>query len=184
MDSNTLVKLQYEALRAEILAIQQRNFQTMALGIVGLPAANYLAQTYDIDTLTLALPIIVIVLALRYLADNHAVVRCGEYIRTQIEPQAKDLVGWETWLETAHAHTRSPERYLAYAFYLLFFIYFAASVAMAWPTADRIFMAPFPAVIVGGYTAIGVWFAIHLVRSLRLSTGGTVAPANRQATPN
>ncbi len=171
MDPHEFLKLQYATLREEIRETKKRIFQTMSFGLVVVPGSTILAQSYKIDTITLSLPVLVVVVALVYLSENNALMRCGRYIRLVIEPRIEDVVGWEEWLEKkAVWDPRSVDKYLAYAFYLLFLVYFVGSVFIA----TRFVLSEYgtlPAgVLLGGYVAIGVWFVIYLIRSIRVST--------------
>ena len=171
MDLNEFMKQQYVTLREEIRETKNRIFQTMGFGLVVIPGSHFLAQSYKIDTVTLSLPVLVLVVALVYLSENNALMRCGRYIRLVIEPQMKGVVGWEAWLEKkASWDARRGDKYLAYAFYLLFFVYFTGSVFVV----TRFILANYgvlsASLLLGGYVAIGVWFVIYLLRSIHVST--------------
>lgn len=173
MTKDEFLKMQYEALREEILATQKRNVQTLGFGALSVPVASYLAEVHKIPALSLALPLLVLGIALLYLADNHGIIRCGEYIKEHIEKElASDgAVGWETWLEAGQAQgTRSTERYTTWCFYLLFFLYFLAAVYMAWRYADSIFIRETSAGLTAGYLILGAVVGFHIVQSLRLGT--------------
>jgi hypothetical protein len=171
MQTDDFLRLEYEALRAEILATQRRNHQTLAFGILGVPAVNYLADKFDLPVLRLTLPLMVIVIALMYVADNHSIIRCGAYIREHIEKHVPDIVGWENWLESGRDRgTRSTERYLSIGFYLLFGVYFFGAVLLAWSYAERAYGANAAYATAGLYGGLGVWFVLHLISAIRLST--------------
>ncbi len=175
MDGSDFLKLQYEALRQEILATQKRNFQTLGFGALSIPAAGFLAETQKIPALWLAVPVLILGIAILYLADNHGIIRCGEYIKEHIEKklEPEGIVGWETWLERGQKHTRSTERYTTYCFYTFFLLYFLASVYMAWsymePASggDR-FPLPVAITITAIYWIFGIAIGYHIVRSIRL----------------
>ena len=173
MKKEEFLKVQYEALRQEILATQRRNFQTLGFGALSIPAASFLAKVHDIPALALAVPPLVLGIALLYLADNHGIIRCGEYIKEHIEKNLTEegIMGWETWLEAGQEQgTRNTEHYTTYCFYLLFLLYFAAAVYMAWiyMKKELIFEVAVGATIV--YCIFGVVVGFHIVKSLRLGT--------------
>src|SRR5689334_13626822 len=128
MTQDEFMKVQFEALRREIDQTKERMHRTLGFGIVGIPAGSYLSNTYQIQPLVIALPVLVVVIALIYLSDNLAVMRCGRYIRLCVEPTvARDqsVMLWEQWLEQPHEFSpRAVDKHVNYGFYLLFLIYF------------------------------------------------------------
>src|SRR5216684_8151501 len=175
MNSADFLREQFITLRDEIKESKARIYRTMGFGIVVVPAANFLAQTYRIEVLLLSVPLLVIVVALMYLSENHALMRCGRYIRLQIEPRFHDVLGWEKWLEIPDSfQPRSVDKYVGHSFYILFFVYFAGSVFVA----DHYMRTEYgmlpAAVLLGLYIAVGVWFLIYLFQNIKISTA-TVA---------
>jgi hypothetical protein len=171
VDKAEFLKNQFLTLRKEIEESKNRVFQTMGFGLVVVPGSHYLAQAYKIDTVVLSLPILVVVVALVYLSENNAIMRCGRYIKHHIEPQIVGTVGWEAWLETKSTFdTRAVDNYLSYAFYLLFFVYFAGSVFMAARFSLSEYGVIVAAALLGAYVGIGVWFIVFLLRSSKVST--------------
>ncbi|MFP5286004.1 MAG: hypothetical protein ACLGI9_09730 [Thermoanaerobaculia bacterium] len=179
MNGDEFMKMQYEALRQEILATQKRNLQTLGFGALSIPAAGFLAETQKSPALWLTVPILILGIALFYLADNHGIIRCGAYIKEHIEKRVKaeeGFVGWETWLEEGQKlGTRSTERYTTWCFYLFFLLYFSASILMAWNymesgPPDRIFPLPLAFGIISVYILLGLGLGYHIVRSIRLGT--------------
>jgi len=167
-------KMQYEALRQEILATQRRNLQTLGFGALSVPAVSYLADVHKIPALALTIPPLVLGIALFYLADNHGIIRCGEYIKEHIEKDLapEGVMGWETWLEAGQEHgTRSTERYTTVCFYLLFLLYFVTAIFMAWSYMESVHYRFGVAVgIAAFYSALGAGVGWYIVHSLRLGT--------------
>jgi hypothetical protein len=185
------LRLQYEALRAEILATQRRSFQIMSAGVVGLPLFSYLIQRptavtapkdartvpvalttsfgWYLDLLLLALPLLVVVIALLYLADNMAVIRMGYFIRRHIERHA-GVRGWEAWLELNRPLTRAAERHVTTAVSILFLLYYVGAVAMAWSAADELFIPFGVAVVVVSYFCLGIAIAAVFMSEMLPST--------------
>ncbi|MDH5179450.1 MAG: hypothetical protein OEZ39_02120 [Gammaproteobacteria bacterium] len=171
MEKQEFLKQQFLSLREEIKDTKSRIFKIMGFGLVVVPAAQFLAQAYKIDTVALSLPFLVIVVALLYLAENNAVIRCGRYLKHHIETEIKEVIGWEEWLETKSSYdTRSVDKYLSYAFHLLFFVYFINSVFLATKFSISSYGMIVTAVILGAYVAIGVWFLIFLFKNIKVST--------------
>ncbi len=162
---------EYKSLREEIKETKSRIFKTMAFGLSIVPATNFLAMTYELDIILFTTPILVIVLALLYLSENHGLMRCGRYIYYEIEKKIGEEVGWEHWLERkSHYDPRSVDKLLSISFYLLFFVYFSASVYLAYLRAALLFSLIASALIITFYAAIGIWFLIYLLRTIRVST--------------
>ncbi len=167
MDKTEFLKNQFLSLREEIAESKKRVFQTMGFGLVVVPGSHFLAQAYTLDTVTLSLPILVIVVSLVYLSENNAIMRCGRYIKQHIEPEINETIGWEQWIEDNAGifDTRSVDKNMFYAFYLLFFVYFAGSVFIACRFAKANFDIFFTASMLGVYFALGVWFLIFLFKT-------------------
>lgn len=171
MEKLEFLKSQYQTLRKEIEESKNRVFQTMGFGLVVVPGSHFLAQAYKLDIVILSLPLLVIVVALVYLSESNAIMRCGRYIKHNIEPFIPDVVGWEQWLELRSAYdTRDVDKHMSSAFYLLFFVYFAGSTFVAAKFALGEFGLLVTAMLLGAYVAIGIWFLIFLVKSRRIST--------------
>jgi hypothetical protein len=171
MDRQEFLKQQYLSLREEIRATKDRIFKTMGFGLIVVPSATFLAKAYDVDTFILSLPVLVVVVALIYLSENNALMRCGRYIKYHIEPAIADVVGWEQWLERIGPwDARSVDKYLSYAFYLLFFVYFAGSVFLAGRFAIEKYGIIPGVILLAVYIAIGVWFVIYLITAIQVST--------------
>jgi hypothetical protein len=176
MTKEDFLKMQYQALREEILATQRRSFQTLGFGALSIPAAGYLAEVHNVPALSLTVPLLIIGIALLYLADNHGIMRCGEYIKEHIEKELSNegTLGWETWLEKGQEFgTRSTEHYTTLCFYLLFLLYFIAAIFMAWvymqpQSSPFVFSLPFSVTLTVLYAVFGVVVAWHIVRSIRL----------------
>lgn len=182
MGGKEFLMVQYEALRQEILATQRRNLQTLGFGALSIPAAGFLAETKNVPALWLTVPVLILGIALLYLADNHGIIRCGAYIKEHIEKPLREegIIGWETWLEEGHGK-RSTERYTTWCFYLFFILYFVASVLMAWSymepgpsepngPAKAGYPVPVAVGIMSFYCVLGAGLAYHVVRSIRLGT--------------
>jgi hypothetical protein len=171
MDRQEFMIEQYISLRDEICQTKDRIFKTMGFGLLVVPGSNFLAQAYKLDTITLSLPILIVVVAPLYLSEENALMRCGRYIKHYIEPNVHDMVGWEEWLERrGNWNARDVDKHVSYAFYLLFLVYFIGSVFASGRFAINEYGAVPGAILLGAYIAIGTWFVIYLMGSLRLST--------------
>ena len=171
VDTTEFLKHQFLTLRKEIEDSKSRVFQTMGFGLVIVPGSHYLAQAHKIDTVLLSIPILVVVVALVYLSENNAIMRCGRYIKQNIEPHVGGVVGWEAWLETRGAFdARAVDKYLSGAFYLLFLVYFSGAVFMATRFALGQYGVVAAAALLGAYVGIGAWFVTFLFRSSKVST--------------
>lgn len=176
MRREAFMRLQFSTLRDEIRDTKARIYKTVAFGIGVVPAANYVARTYEIPMLVLAMPLLVMVVGFLYLAENHALMRCGRYIRFCIEPSVPDTTGWETWLSEDERATRSVDRYMAYSFYLVFALYFVGSVVLAVRYVLQQHGVASATAVTVAYGALGVAFGSALARNIRVSTGVSREP--------
>lgn len=87
IDPGKFVELEYASLRKEIETSKANMFKLAVGGSAVIPAAQSVAASYSIGAITLALPLVVVVLVLLFLAENHAVMRAGTYILQEIEPK-------------------------------------------------------------------------------------------------
>lgn len=171
MDNNEFLKQQYVTLREEIRDSKARIFRIMGFGLTIVPAANFVAQTYKVDAITLSLPILVVVIALVFLAENNALMRCGSYIKDHIEPNFPKIVGWETWLQIKKKwNVRNVDIYVSYAFHILFLVYFIGSVLIARNFCIITYGTYLANLLLSTYVIIGVWFVIYLFQNILTST--------------
>jgi hypothetical protein len=133
-DRARFIELEYQTLRSEIEKSKESMFKLLVGGAAVIPAAQSVAITYEIAAITFALPLIVVVLVILFLAENHSVMRAGKYILEQIEPRVEGEGGWETWLHSMarqRAGTRTVDKLLIFAFAILASCYFVVSVVLA-----------------------------------------------------
>src|SRR5207253_2013711 len=127
MKEEKFLQLQYETLRKEIEEAHGRAFKIIIGGLTIVPAIwsaiRSLDKAIDLGPVTLLLPFIVVVTVLLFLAQNAAIMRCGRYIRLNIENAVPSIIGWETWLEkpreAGEPDLRGVDKYLIRSFYVL-----------------------------------------------------------------
>jgi hypothetical protein len=171
-DGQQFLEAQYLALRKEIENSKANMFKLVIGGAAVIPTAQSVANTYSIGALTLALPIIVVVLVLMFLAENHAMMRAGTYILEQIEPKVDGVTGWVTWLNSAKdgSGKRTVDKLLVVAFSILATSYFMASVLLAARHALLEFGLKGQYLIGGAYIAIGVVLVFVLYSQAQTDT--------------
>ena len=172
MDKSEFLKQQYLTLREEIKAPKARIFKMASVGIIAMPAFYFLATAYQIDLLILTLPIIICVIVILYLSEMHAMMRCGRYIRTMIEPNIDNVVGWEMWLEKeeiGEQDRRKVEKLVTYFFYLIFAIYYLASVNLSAQYASTKLGLEYSWIFYSFYIALGIIFGFQLVQSWKFT---------------
>ncbi|MCP4547962.1 MAG: hypothetical protein GY835_15975 [bacterium] len=171
MDTNTFLQEEYRTLREEIKETKSRIYKTLSYGLIVVPAAHYLAKSYELEIVLYSTPLLVIVVALLYLSENHGLMRCGRYILLEIEPHVEEVFGWESWLETQGTFDpRTVDKFVSICFYVLYLVYFTGSVYLATIRAiDRMGMLA-ASLILGIYSAVGLWFLIYLFRHIRTTT--------------
>lgn len=162
---------QYISLREEIRETKDRTFKIAAIALFIFPAGEHVARVLGAKLLLLILPILVISVALLYLAENHALMRCGRYIRQGIEREMQGIIGWERWLETRdECKPRSVDRYVAYSIYIVLGVYYVAAVFVAVEYSNDTYGMLPSALFLGFYSAVGILFLYYLVRNVRLTT--------------
>lgn len=162
---------EYESLRDEIKETKNRLFKTLTFGVTAIPAAQFLAENYNIRLVAIALPLLVIVIALLYLSESHALMRSGRYIRLNIEPRAAGDAGWERWLVSPDEFSkRAPERYLAFSFYVLFLVYYAASAQFAVKQIAEALGPGASIMSIIAYVTVGISSVVFFLKKLLLST--------------
>ena len=174
MDREKFLEMEYATLRKEIEVSKQNMFKLVIGGAAVIPAAQSLATTFEIGTITIALPLIVVVLVLLFLAENHSMMRAGTYILEKIEPNI-DGGGWETWLSTMSGSTgtRTVDKMLIFAFAVLASCYFIVSVVLAVRHALTEYGQQGQYLLGGAYFSIGVGLAFYLYSQARTNTSAS-----------
>ena len=130
MNEAKFLELQYQTLRKEIEQANDRSFKLMLGGATGVPTVLFVAKTKGIEIITSGLPLLGLIIAFLFFAQNLTIKRCGRYIRKNIEPHLEETVGWETWLAD-DIKNRSYDRTIICSFYLLSAFYYIISVLLA-----------------------------------------------------
>ncbi len=176
---------QFKTLRKEIEETKARIFKITGFGVLIIPAAHFVGQAYHIDVLLLAMPVLVIVIALFFLSENHALYRAGSYIRRYIEPHAsKHFDGWERWMTRADGYNkRTVDRYTNYTFFLLSIVYYLCSVFLSARFAIGQYDIICGAVVLSIYISIGILFFIFFSFSMMACTREYLKPASSEHIP-
>ena len=172
LDRARFLELEYQTLRNEIEKSKENMFKLLVGGAAVIPAAQSVASTYSIGAITIALPLIVGVLVLLFLAENHSMMRAGTYILEEIEPNVEGSGGWETWLHASNdlSGTRTVDKLLIFAFAVLASCYFIVSVVLAVRHALTEFGQQGQYLLAGVYLGIGMLLAFYLYAQARTNT--------------
>jgi hypothetical protein len=172
LERGRFLELEYQTLRSEIEKSKGNMFKLLVGGAAVVPAAQSVAATYSIGAITIALPLIVVVLVILFLAENHSMMRAGTYILEEIEPNVEGHGGWETWLHTSSAQMRkrTVDKMLIFAFAVLASCYFTVSVVLAVRHAFTEFGLHGQYLLVGVYLAVGMSLAFYLYSQARTDT--------------
>ncbi len=171
MDKSEFAKQQFITLREEIKEGKARIFKIQSLGIIVVPASAFLGKAYNIDILILTTPLLVMVVALMFLFETTALMRCGIYIKENIEPIVNNIEGWEEWLQLPGSiDKRKAELYMYVSFLLLFIVYFLASVFLAFTFSIGNYNLSISYLVLSIYASLGVWFVIFLIKNSLLTT--------------
>lgn len=132
MERQEFLLQQFLTLRDEIKSTKQRLFLIVFIGLIAVPLIAYLAQSQATSFGYVApmLPFLVLVLTVLFFAEQNALMRCGHFIRANIEPQIMNAPGWETWLESK-PDLRLMDKYFAGCFMVVFFVFYFLSTAVA-----------------------------------------------------
>lgn len=125
-------ELQYTTLRKEIEDTHSRMFTLLIGGSALVPAAQFVSEAFKAGIVLFALPFLVVILVLLFLSQNIAIMRCGQFIRECIEPQANGIQGWEAWEEETKEKNqpidrRVVDKLVMLSFYALFGVYYIVS---------------------------------------------------------
>lgn len=162
---------QYKTLREEIRETKARIFYISGVALFVVPGGQYVARAMDAPLVVAVLPLLVLCIAFLYLSENHSLMRCGRYIRIQIEAPIPDFMGWEEWLESPDGcEPRKVDSYVNYSFLILFTVYYVASAFVAVRSAKQLAAPWLYPLAAGGYSAIGLFFALFLLRNVRAAT--------------
>ena len=186
MDRDKFLELEYLTLRKEIENAKTNLFKLVIGGAAVIPAAQSLANSYAIGAITLALPLIVVVLVLLFLTENHSMMRAGTYILEQIEPSIDGgQGGWETWLNSTRGGSgkRTVDKLLIFAFAVLASCYFMVSVVLASRHALQAFGHKGQYLIAGGYVGIGLVLVFILYSQAQTDTRPDRDPNAQAAAP-
>jgi hypothetical protein len=172
IDQSKFVELEYATLRKEIETSKANMFKLAVGGSAVIPAAQSVADSYSIGVITLALPLVVVVLVLLFLVENHSMMRAGTYILQEIEPKIDGVKGWETWLNSVQmgSGTRTVDKLLVFAFSVLAASYFIVSVVLAARFALREFGQQGQYVVGGIYVLLGAALSFALYSQAQTDT--------------
>ena len=172
MDKEKFIKLEYISLREEIKETKARIFKTMSFGLAIVPTSTIIGKMYEIEFLILTVPFLVVVVALVYLSENRALMRCGRYISNVIEPQINNHIGWEKWISDENKpDRRSVDRFLTYSFIILFFIYYIASSYLACNFISILHSSlSFLITMTAIYFVVGIIFIVFFIKNIEIST--------------
>lgn len=175
------LKLQYAALRGEIQRAKSRLFKLAVVGITVVPALHVLAGQHKWDALIIAMPILIILLALLYLSESRGMMRCGKYLREMIEPNIAPLsdtwLPWEKWLES-EGSAREPDKYLYYCFQIIFCVYYTGALYFSAQLAHTHYGPVALMPLLACYLPVGIFFVIFMQKSMESCTTTSRAEEN------
>lgn len=133
------LKLEYQALRVEIVGLKERVIREFAIGLTGIPVLFGSAYSVNYSILLLLGPIVVVSGYLMLLFEQNSIMRAGAYIGAFIEDKLLDHpdLGWEYWLEEYDGN-RQAEAYFHYSALIAFCIYYLTGVWLAWDATIKL----------------------------------------------
>lgn len=179
MEKDEFLKLEYCTLREEIKETKSRIFKLAGFAIIGTPSAYFLAKALDMETLILVLPGFICVILLFYLSESHALMRCGLYIKTNIESEI-EVEGWEHWLERpekkgARRDRRFVDKLANIFFNFMFITYYVAAMLQSREIARKL-LGGNDSILMGMYAGLLLVFVFIMIYCwpTSTSTGGPV----------
>lgn len=177
MSDASLIKEEFLALRSEIENTKRRLVMTVWLGLTIVPVLTFLAEMPDVQFVGPLIPFVTMVLTILFVSEEHALMRCGRYIRERIDPRVEAGGGWESWLE-AQPELRAMDRYFFGCFLITFFAFYFGSVGLAirilW-TSDDVAMSGESKALAGAivYGIGALWMLITVGHHWRACTRTT-----------
>ena len=171
-------KLQYEALRQEILGIKERVIKLQLIGISGIPLVIGAGEKYDLSSVLMVSPLVTLIFAFMLIFEQGSLMRAGEYIKDILEPALTEnsILGWESWLQEEGMPRRESETFFAWSVHIAFAVYFIIGSWLAYGAIHKTFGQLASTVGIGLYCG-GFALAMYLIISnFRIGTG----PAKRK----
>ncbi|WP_034262360.1 hypothetical protein [Actinospica robiniae] len=168
--------MQFHTLRKEIENCLDRAFKIMVGSATLIPAVVGIVAYYSATPILITLPMVVVVTVLLYLNQWNSIMRCGRYIRLNIEKEIMGSDGWEAWLESTYdpnigsVDNRLVDTYLVSAFYLLAGAYYFATAYIAFAFARHAYGASAGWVVAAVYAVIGVSMGTIILRRVPTNT--------------
>ncbi len=174
MDKHEMILEEFRALRTEVDSTKSRAVKTVWLGLTTVPVLTFISELPNVHFLGPLIPFVVLVLTVLFVSEEHALMRCGRYIRERIEPLVESGAGWESWLES-QPQLRQMDRYFFGCFLLTFFVFYAGSVGVAitrlWSNDDFGTTGDVKAMAGGVVYAIGaIWMIFTMLHHWRSFT--------------
>jgi len=129
METNELIRDEFNTLRDEIKATRARAFILLIIGLFGIPLLTYFAAGAE-KPVMLLVPFSVLALIIAYLDELGNTMRAARYIREKIEPNADNALGWEAWLESRPG-MRSLEKQFVACLIIILFVYYFLTVGVS-----------------------------------------------------
>lgn len=161
---------EYRTLRKEVENTKANIFRTISFGLTGVPGLYFFSQQFDVQEITVPLPFVVLVIGYMYLSENHALMRCGKYIRENLEPLFGHQPGWENWISNDERKNRSVDRLLHFAFFAVFIIYFGLTSYIGVHYIREAYSPELSKLGLFTYAGVGAIFLLFFILNLRTST--------------
>ena len=152
-------KLQFTALRDEILALKERLAKIFLATISAIPAILAAGQKYGVPHIVVAAPMITAACTFYILSEQIGIMRAGKYIQEHLEPRLKTrgFTGWEEYLASEKIH-RACDRGLLISYTIIFTIYYIGTTIFAYSTVlEGLSLVYFIAIIIA-YAILGFFF--------------------------
>ncbi len=139
-------------------------FVLLIVGTIFVPVAAFIADKIENTFASASLPFVTLVIMVGFMAEQHAIIRAGRYLKEHIETRIQGLTTWEAWLQS-NRHFRDVDRYFFASFLLVFMIFYAAECGLAinrmamqtWYPEHAYYAA-------AGYGVAAIWLVVVTIR--------------------
>jgi hypothetical protein len=129
---------EYKALRAEILALEERGTNIQIAGLTGIPTLLAAGEYFRFSFLIIFGPVIILVASMMVIFIQDSIMRNGAYIKDRVESHFFNTArgGWEHFLEEheepKHENRRAVEKHTRMSVVVAFAFYYMGATALAY----------------------------------------------------
>jgi hypothetical protein len=181
--------LQFQTIRAEILALKERVIRVQTVSISGIPLLIAAGENLQLDFVVIVSPIITAVAVLMLSFEQNSIMRAGRYIRLYIEPallsinieqnqseqnqkqsEQNNPIGWESFLEKHGEKNRDAEKYFLGSVIIASSLYYLGGTWLAFMKIQKNYGNKIAMIFAAGYICFFPFFLYFVVQNFKMST--------------